>query len=67
MNDLIKAMVLGLVRNAAMAVGGWLLTKGYLDASSVTGVEGSLCCLGAAAFTIYDKMKVHSQIQGASK
>jgi len=64
-NDLIKAMVLGLARNAAMAVGGWLLTKGYLDASTVTGVEGSICCLAAAAFTVYDKLKVHNQVQDA--
>ena len=59
MNGLIKAIALGVVRSLAMALGGYLLSKGYLDANTVTGVEGSICCLAAAGFSIWDKFGVN--------
>jgi len=65
MNGLIKAIALGVVRSLAMALGGYLLSKGYLDASTVTGVEGSICCLAAAGFSIWDKFGVNDKIVAA--
>ena len=65
MNGLIKAIALGAVRSLAMAAGAYLLHKGYLDQSAVTGVEGSICCLASAGFTVYDKFAVQGQVHTA--
>ncbi len=65
MNGLIKAIALGVVRNLAMALGGYLLSKGWLDANTVTGVEGSICCLAAAGFSVWDKFGVNDKIVAA--
>ena len=68
MNDLIKAIALGVARNSAMALGAWLLKQGLVDASTATGVEGSLICLASVAFTVIDKFVVHHKVgstQGA--
>ena len=66
MNDLIKSIALGVVRNAALAFGGWLLAKGYVDSSTATGVEGSICCLISAGFSVYDKFKVDAQVKSSA-
>ena len=66
MNDLIKAIVLGVARNGAMALGGLLLKQGVVDASTATGVEGSVICLAGVALTVIDKFVVHRRITAAA-
>ena len=66
MSGLVQSIILGMVRSAVMGFGAWLLTKGYLDGSTVTNVEGSLICLASAGFTVFDKFVVNKKIATAA-
>ena len=62
MSDLIKAVVLGLVRNGAALAGGWLVSHGVATGADAQSFVGSVCFLAALGFTAYDKLVVHKKI-----
>lgn len=65
MNGLFKAVVLGMVRSAAMAGGAWLASKGF-SGDAVQGVEGSIVFLAGFGFSVYDKFVVDAKITTAA-
>lgn len=65
MNDLIKMMAMGLIRSAIMALGGWMLARGYLDGSTAANVEGSLICLANVAWILASKVHIAGKIEAA--
>jgi hypothetical protein len=62
MNGLIKAIGLGVIRNAATAGGGWLVAHGYMAANQTDGFLGSVLFLAGLGFTVYDKIVVKKKI-----
>ena len=65
MNDLIKAIVLGVARNGAALAGGWLVSHGVTDGAEAQSFIGSVCFLAALAFTAWDKLIVKHKISTA--
>lgn len=52
-----KDAILGLIRHALTAGGGYIVGKGLLDASSMTEIVGAAMTLIGAAWSVYDKSK----------
>jgi hypothetical protein len=65
MNALVRAIALGVIRNAATAAGAWLVAHGYMAASQSDGWLGSILFLAGLGFTIYDNFAVKSKIETA--
>ena len=65
MNDLIKAIVLGVARNAAALAGGWLVSHGVASSADEQSFVGSVCFLAALGFTAWDKLVVKGKIAAA--
>jgi hypothetical protein len=65
MNDLIKAIALGVVRNGAALAGGWLVSHGVASGADEQSFVGSVCFLAALGFTAWDKLAVKRKIGAA--
>lgn len=65
MNELIKAIALGVIRNAATSAGAWLVSNGILDNAGAQSFLGSVLFLAGMGFTIWDKFIVHHKIAEA--
>lgn len=65
MNDLIKSIVLGVVRNGAALAGGWLVSHGVASGGDEQSFIGSVCFLAALGFTAWDKLVVKAKITSA--
>ena len=65
MNDLIKAIALGVVRNGAALAGGWLAAHGVASGADEQSFVGSVCFLAALGFTAWDKLVVKGKIATA--
>ncbi len=48
----------GVVRAVVAFLGGFLVSKGLVDAATLTAVAGALATLAAAAWSVYSKRKV---------
>lgn len=66
MNGLFQSIILGIVRNAATASGGWMVSQGYLTSNQLQGWAGSIIFLAGIAGTVYDKFAVKSKIATAA-
>ena len=62
MNDLIKSIALGVVRNGAALAGGWLVSHGVASGADEQSFVGSVCFLAALGFTAWDKLVVKRRI-----
>ena len=65
MNELIKAIALGVVRNGAALAGGWLVSHGVANGADEQSFVGSVCFLAALGFTAWDKLVVKRRISAA--
>ena len=58
MSELVKAIVLGVGRNAIMGLGGALAAQGILTGSQESIVEGSLAGLLGVGLSLWDRFVV---------
>ena len=47
--------ITSIVRQVLLAVGGGLVTKGYVDSGTMTAIVGSLAILAGSAWAIYTR------------
>jgi hypothetical protein len=50
-----QAQILGILRHALSAIGGYLIYKGYLDAQDQEQITGLITTLFAVAWSVWEK------------
>lgn len=64
MNPMLESIVMGVVRSGALAAGGWVAAHAG-SGITANNVAGSIICLVAAGFSVYDKFVVKGKIATA--
>lgn len=54
---LTKEQVMGIVRHSLTFIGGFILSKGLIDESTLTEIVGAAATLAGAVWSIIDKNK----------
>ena len=59
------SVVATLIRSVLISVGGILVTKGYIDATTLQSVVGALLIIGPAIWGVVQKLQAHEKLKAA--